>query len=97
MHYPKITRSYISVVIALGAVCVALSILTADYSKIDIHLALLFVFTVAIGSRITIKLNGSVTAELDDTSKPSGILALQLHRGPGMQVEFRNMRIRALK
>lgn len=56
MHYPKITRSYISVVIALGAVCVALSILSADYSKIDIHLALLFVFTVAIGSRITIQI-----------------------------------------
>lgn len=51
----------------------------------------------AIGSKIIIKLNGSVTAELDDTSKPSGIIALQLHRGPGMQVEFRNMRIRALK
>jgi hypothetical protein len=51
----------------------------------------------AIGAKITVKLNGEVTAELTDDSKLSGILALQLHRGPGMQVEFRNMRLRALK
>lgn len=56
MNYPKLTKSYISVVIALGAFCVALSFFAADYTKIDIHLALLFVFTVAIGSRITIQI-----------------------------------------
>ena len=42
--------------IALGAACIALSFLTADYTKIDVHFALLFVFTVAIGSRITIQI-----------------------------------------
>ncbi len=45
-----------SVVIALGAFCVALSFLTLDYGKVDFHLALLFVFTVAIGSRITLQI-----------------------------------------
>ena len=56
MNYPKLTRVYISVVIALGAACIALSFLPADYTKIDVHFALLFVFTVAIGSRITLQI-----------------------------------------
>jgi hypothetical protein len=51
----------------------------------------------AIGDKIEVRLNGMTTAELNDSSKLSGIIALQLHRGPGMQVEFRNMRIKALK
>ncbi|MGB5012508.1 MAG: hypothetical protein WBO68_00650, partial [Pyrinomonadaceae bacterium] len=56
MNFPKITKSYMTAVIALGVICVSLSFLTADYTKIDVHLALLFVFTVAIGSRITIQI-----------------------------------------
>lgn len=46
------------------------------------------------GENITIKVNGLVTAELKDSTRRSGILALQLHRGPGMKVYFRNMRIK---
>ena len=44
-----------------------------------------------------IKINGQVTSELKDTSKPSGILAIQLHRGPDMKVEFRNIRLKEAK
>jgi len=45
---------------------------------------------------IRITVNGMVTAELKDSSKMSGVLALQLHRGPGMKVFFRNLRIKML-
>jgi hypothetical protein len=50
----------------------------------------------ANGDQIKITVNGLVTAELKDSSKLSGVLALQLHKGPGMKAEFRNMRIRQL-
>ncbi|MBM3793919.1 MAG: DUF1080 domain-containing protein [Acidobacteria bacterium] len=46
------------------------------------------------GENITIKVNGLVTAELKDSTRRAGILALQLHRGPGMKVYFRKMRIK---
>ncbi len=49
------------------------------------------------GDLIQLRVNGLLTAELRDSSKTSGILALQLHRGPAMQVEFRNIRLRELK
>ena len=49
------------------------------------------------GSQIRIMLNGTVTAELQDTSKASGILGLQLHAGPDMRVEFRDVRLKELK
>jgi hypothetical protein len=51
---------------------------------------------IAVGDSITLKVNGVVTAELKDSSRLSGVLALQLHRGPGMKVYFRNMRIKRL-
>jgi len=51
----------------------------------------------AMGENIVIKINGQVTSELKDASKPSGILAIQLHRGPDMKVEFRNIRLKAAK
>lgn len=49
------------------------------------------------GDFIQLKVNGMVTAELHDPTSKSGILALQLHQGPPMQVEFRNVRIKVLK
>lgn len=49
------------------------------------------------GDRIEIKLNGLATAELQDSERPSGIIALQLHRGPAMEARFRNLRIKELK
>lgn len=51
---------------------------------------------IANGENITLKVNGQVTAELKDSSRLNGILALQLHRGPGMKVYFRKMRIKRL-
>jgi hypothetical protein len=49
------------------------------------------------GDLIQIRVNGLLTAELHDSSKMDGIIALQVHKGPGMEVEFRNMRIKELK
>ncbi len=49
------------------------------------------------GDFIQLKVNGMVTAELHDASSPrSGVIALQLHMGQPMEVEFRNMRIKEL-
>ncbi len=42
-------------VIILGIICLALSLLSVRVDRIDIHLAVLFVFTIAVGSRITIQ------------------------------------------
>jgi hypothetical protein len=44
-----------------------------------------------------LKVNGMVTADIHDSEKTEGIIALQLHRGPAMQAQFRNIRIQELK
>ncbi len=49
------------------------------------------------GDRIVVKVNGLVTAEMRDSTRLSGIIALQLHRGPPMEVRFRNLRIRPVR
>jgi hypothetical protein len=49
------------------------------------------------GDRIQVQVNGLVTAELRDSARLKGIIALQLHQGPPMQVSFRNLRIKELK
>jgi hypothetical protein len=59
-----------------------------DWNSIEIR---------AEGDHIQIFLNGLQTADLHDSAKMEGVIALQLHRGPGMQVQFRNMRIKELK
>ena len=48
------------------------------------------------GRRITITLNGLVTADIEDDMSSDGILALQLHAGPPMEAWFRNIRMRTL-
>ena len=52
----------------------------------------------AIGNHITISINGVVTAELHDTEKGhadlSGVLGLQLHTGPPMKIEFKDIRLK---
>jgi len=48
------------------------------------------------GDYIKLTLNGMVTAELHDSQKLKGIIALQLHRGPGMEVRFKDIRIKEL-
>jgi hypothetical protein len=49
------------------------------------------------GDHINLKVNGLETADLHDSAKLDGIIALQLHKGPPMQVYFRNMEIKVLK
>ena len=49
------------------------------------------------GDHIELKLNGVKTADLHDSLRLSGIIALQLHAGPPMEAYFRNIRIKELK
>jgi hypothetical protein len=49
------------------------------------------------GDHIQIWVNGLQTADLHDSAKMSGIIALQLHRGPGMRAEFKDIVIKELK
>lgn len=59
-----------------------------------------FVIT-AKGNHLVQKINGHTTVDVTDnqTSKSSaeGILALQLHQGPPMLVQFKNIRLKQLK
>ena len=48
------------------------------------------------GDHIKLTLNGTVTADLHDSARLEGIIAFQLHRGPPMEVYFRNVRIKIL-
>lgn len=48
------------------------------------------------GDQIRVTVNGMVTAELQDNAKLSGVVALQLHTGPEMEVRFRNIRVKTL-
>lgn len=48
------------------------------------------------GGLIQLRVNGLLTAELRDEPEREGVIALQLHRGPPMEVRFRNIRIRVL-
>jgi len=53
---------------------------------------------VAKGSRITLEINGVLMAEADDHQEGQaarkGVIALQMHPGPPMKVQFRNLRIK---
>ena len=48
------------------------------------------------GDLIQLKINGQLTAELRDSKKMSGVIALQLHRGPEMEVRFKDIVIKKL-
>ena len=48
------------------------------------------------GHRLRIRVNGTVTNDVLDPGALKGVLAMQLHRGEPMRVEFRNIRIREL-
>jgi len=56
---------------------------------------------IARGGHMILKINGKVTAEVIDNDKKqqdlSGILALQLHSGPPLTVQFKDIRIKRLK
>ncbi len=55
----------------------------------------------AKGNHLVHKINGNVTADVTDNEEAkramSGILALQLHAGPPMVVQFRNIRLKRIK
>lgn len=50
----------------------------------------------AHGARMRLTLNGAVTFDGMDDRARRGVLAIQLHSGPAMQVEVRNVRIKPL-
>jgi hypothetical protein len=51
---------------------------------------------IAEGSRIRVFLNGTQTIDTADHQASEGVIALQLHRGDPMRVEFRNIEIQRL-
>ncbi len=50
----------------------------------------------AEGDHIRLTFNGVVTIDTHDKASSNGIVALQLHQGPEMRVEFRNIKLKAL-
>jgi len=56
---------------------------------------------IARGNRITLRVNGKTTADVLDNEQKnrelSGVLALQLHVGPPMKVEFKDIQMKRLK
>ena len=53
----------------------------------------------AVGPRVVLKINGETTVnytEADDSIARTGIIALQVHSGPAMRIDFRKIRIRDL-
>ena len=61
-----------------------------DWEWNDIHI-------IAVGGRLIHQVNGVTTIDVTDKHKyamPSGVLGLQLHKGPPMRVEFKELRLR---
>src|SRR5580765_1431295 len=56
MKKSKISDRYMVTVIVAGAVCVLTALLTIDFSHADLYLLLLAVFTIAVGSRVTVQI-----------------------------------------
>ena len=50
----------------------------------------------ADGDHLQIRVNGEVTVDLRDTQAAEGIFALQVHRGPPMEVRFKDLLIQEL-
>lgn len=51
----------------------------------------------AEGDRVRLTLNGTVTFDGADDRARSGVIAIQLHSGPAMQVECRSIRLKRLR
>ena len=60
---------------------------TGDWNRYEIYCQ---------GDHIKLSLNGVVTADITDDMSSEGVIALQVHRGPEMQVLFRNLKIKKL-
>ena len=56
---------------------------------------------VALGSHVTLRINGKLMCEVDDRDKKmachQGVIALQMHPGPPMKVQFKELRIKISK
>ncbi len=52
---------------------------------------------IARGPQFEIRLNGRTTVRVTDDHASSGVIALQLHQGEAMKVEFRDIRMKALE
>ena len=56
---------------------------------------------IARGPEITLKINGVVMCQAidnqDGVAARDGVIALQIHPGPPMKVQFRNLRIKTLE
>ncbi len=56
---------------------------------------------IARGPHITLKINGVVMSQVTDNDRKmacrSGVIALQMHPGPPMKVQFKNLRIKILR
>jgi hypothetical protein len=55
----------------------------------------------AEGSKVTLWINDALMCEVEDYEKkfalPRGVLALQMHQGPPMKVEFKSVKLRELE
>ena len=59
-----------------------------DWNDVEIY---------AKGDQLRITVNGLVTSELKDSALTRGLIGLQLHKGPGMQVRFKDVVMKELK
>ena len=54
----------------------------------------------ATGNNIQLRINGVLMCEVDDQdakySRKDGVIALQMHPGPPMKVQFKDIRIRVM-
>ena len=55
----------------------------------------------ALGSKVTLKINGELMCEVDDRDKEmacsQGVIALQMHPGPPMKIQFKDLYIKVEK
>lgn len=56
MDKTKISDRYMVTVIVAGAICVSVAAGNVDFSRFDIYLLLLSVFTIVVGSRVTVQI-----------------------------------------
>ncbi|MEX2579799.1 MAG: family 16 glycoside hydrolase [Verrucomicrobiales bacterium] len=75
--------------------------LVAERDPVEVDTARWHEYTVvAKGNRITQKIDGKVTAELVDHDESArsleGLLAFQIHKGPAMEVQIKDVRLKTL-
>jgi hypothetical protein len=83
-HKPKLVKQF------ADSAALAKAIKKQDWNEFHI---------IAQGNRIVQKINGQLMCDLTDEDKVArrdGIIALQIHVGPPMKVQFRNLRLKEL-